>query len=140
MSNSRIKVSSIMFTDIVNYSKMVQSDQVLTLKLVEEHNSIIKNTIKDHHGDIIKFTGDGYLIEFDSSTSAVKAAISMQNELSQRNETQPSNHQLNIRIGIHTGDVYKEGNDLLGDGVNIASRIEGIAPHGGIAISNTTRI
>jgi len=70
-----------MFTDIVDYSKMVQSNQVSTLKLVEEHNNII-NTIKDHHGGIIKFTGDGYLIEFDSSTSAVKAAISMQYELS----------------------------------------------------------
>ena len=125
-----------MFTDIVDYSKMVQRDQALTLGLVEEHNQIIKGNIEKYPGKIIKFTGDGFMAEFDSSTSAVTAAIAIQKDLSLRNETRSDKHQITIRIGIHTGDVIREGDDLVGDGVNIASRIEGIAPHGGIAVSS----
>ena len=136
MSKSQIKVSSIMFTDIVDYSKMVQRDQSLTLVLVEEHNKIIRGNIENLSGKIIKFTGDGFMAEFDSSTSAVTAAIAIQKDLSLRNETQPDKRQITIRIGIHTGDVIREGDDLVGDGVNIASRLEGISPHGGIAVSN----
>jgi tetratricopeptide (TPR) repeat protein len=125
-----------MFTDIVGYSKMVQRDQSLTLVLVEEHNKIIRGNIENLSGKIIKFTGDGFMAEFDSSTSAVTAAIAIQKDLSLRNETEPDKRQITIRIGIHTGDVIREGDDLIGDGVNIASRIEGIAPHGGIAVSS----
>jgi len=125
-----------MFTDIVDYSKMVQRDQSLTLVLVEEHNKIIRGNIENLSGKIIKFTGDGFMAEFDSSTSAVTAAIAIQKDLSLRNETQPDKRQITIRIGIHTGDVIREGDDLVGDGVNIASRLEGISPHGGIAVSN----
>ena len=136
MVESQIKVSSIMFTDIVDYSKMVQRDQALALELVEEHNQIIKGNIGKYPGKIIKFTGDGFMAEFDSSASAVTAAIAIQKDLSLRNETQPDKRQITIRIGIHTGDVIREGDDLVGDGVNIASRLEGIAPHGGIAVSN----
>ena len=136
ISDSQIKVSSIMFTDIVDYSKMVQIDQTLTLELVEEHNEIIKGNIENSSGNVIKFTGDGFMAEFDSSTSAVTAAIAIQKDLSLRNETESDKRQITIRIGIHTGDVIREGDDLVGDGVNIASRIEGIAPHGGIAVSN----
>ena len=126
-----------MFTDIVDYSKMVQKDQSLTLELVEEHNQIIKGNIENFSGNIIKFTGDGFMAEFDSSISAVAAAIAIQKELSLRNETQPDKRQITIRIGIHTGDVIHNKDDLVGDGVNIASRIEGISPHGGIAVSQT---
>ncbi len=135
ISESQIKVSSIMFTDIVDYSKMVQRDQSLTLVLVEEHNKIIRGNIEKSFGKIIKFTGDGFMAVFDSSTSAVTAAIAIQKDLSLRNETESDKHQITIRIGIHTGDVIREGDDLVGDGVNIASRLEGIAPHGGIAVS-----
>ena len=75
MAKSQIKVSSIMFTDIVDYSKMVQRDQALALELVEEHNQIIKGNIENLSGKIIKFTGDGFMAEFDSSTSAVTAPL-----------------------------------------------------------------
>jgi len=136
MADSQIKVSSIMFTDIVGYSQMVQKDQTLTLELVEQHNEIIKVNIQKFSGKIIKFTGDGFLAEFDSSTSAVMAAIQIQKDLALRNETESDKRQISIRIGIHTGDVIREGDDLVGDGVNIASRIEGIAPHGGVAVSS----
>tara|TARA_B100000315_G_C14576201_1_gene588027 strand:- start:769 stop:3078 length:2310 start_codon:yes stop_codon:yes gene_type:complete len=136
MAESQIKVSSIMFTDIVGYSKMVQVDQALTLEIVEQHNQIIRGNIEKSSGNIIKFTGDGFMAEFDSSTSAVTTAIAIQKDLSLRNETESDKHQITIRIGIHTGDVIREGGDLVGDGVNIASRIEGIAPYGGIAVSN----
>ena len=125
-----------MFTDIVGYSQMVQKDQTLTLELVEQHNEIIKVNIQKSSGKVIKFTGDGFLAEFDSSTSAVMAAIQIQKDLALRNETESDKRQISIRIGIHTGDVIREGDDLVGDGVNIASRIEGIAPHGGVAVSS----
>jgi len=98
-----------MFTDIVDYSKMVQRDQSLTLVLVEEHNKIIRGNIENLSGKIIKLTGDGFMAEFDSSTSAVTAAIAIQKDLSLRNETQPDKRQITIRIGIHTGDVIREG-------------------------------
>ena len=89
-----------MFTDIVDYSKMVQKDQSLTLELVEEHNQIIKGNIENFSGNIIKFTGDGFMAEFDSSTSAVTAAIAIQKDLSLRNETRSDKHQITIRIGM----------------------------------------
>ena len=126
-----------MFTDIVGYSKKIQKDQALTLAALEDHNKIVQKNIESHQGRVVKFTGDGYMAEFASSTTSVKSAIDIQLALKKRNEIEPENRKITIRIGIHTGDVVRENDDLVGDGVNIASRIEGIAPHGGIAISKT---
>ncbi len=128
-------LATIVFTDVVNYSERMSKDEDGTLKLVSKDLDWMADLVKTHRGRVIKSTGDGLMIYFDSAVEAVTWAIEIQNGKARNiGEEQPGD-SLEHRIGIHIGDVFFKGSDLMGDGVNIASRLEGIAQPGGICIS-----
>ena len=124
-----------MFTDIVGYSKMVETEEENALMLLEEHDQTLTAIIKKNSGKIIKHIGDSIFAEFDDILNCTTSAIKMQSELRKRNLISRDNQKITIRIGIHTGTVYEKENDLFGNDVNLCSRIESIAPHEGIAAS-----
>ena len=135
MSNiPKRKLAAIMFTDIVGFSKIMGENETKALTILKNQESLVNPLIDQHNGNIIKKTGDGYLLEFDSSVEAVECAIEMQNSIKSFN-TNKENIEFHIRIGIHLGDIVVLGNDILGDGVNIASRIEPLASPDGICLT-----
>ena len=136
MSESR-KLAAILVTDVVGYTRLAGADEDRTLaRLRALRSDLIDPTISVHHGRIVKRTGDGSLIEFRSVVDAVGCAIEVQNGMVERNAGLPPERRIEFRIGIHLGDVVEEADgDLMGDGVNIAARLEGIAEPGGICLS-----
>jgi class 3 adenylate cyclase len=126
---------AIMFTDMVGYSALMQRDEWLALELLDEHHSVLRPTFLKHQGQEVKTMGDGFLVEFASAVAAVNCAIELQQALARRNLGAPADRQLQVRIGIHLGDVLRRGGDIVGDGVNIAARVEPLADSGGIAIT-----
>ena len=133
--NSQRKLAAIMFTDIVNYSDMMNKDEKTALSLLDEHNKLVRQQFDEFNGTEIKNTGDGFLVKYDSSLDSVNSAISIQKSLELHNSTREVNEQINLRIGIHLGDIEEKDGDIHGDGVNIASRIEPYSESGGICIS-----
>lgn len=129
------RLAAIMFTDIVGYSGMTQSNESLALNLLEEHRKLFRPILSSHGGEEIKTIGDSFLVEFRSALDAVRCAIKMQQALSQRNVESTSVRQIQVRIGIHVGDIVRFGRDVYGDTVNLASRIEPLSEPGGVAIS-----
>ena len=134
------RLAVIVFTDIVGYSCMVQVDERLALELLDEHNLLVGERIETHGGRTMKTVGDSFLAAFDSAV-AIAAAADIQQALSGRNEAQPPERQLHVRIGIHAGDVVftddpAGGRDVLGDGVNVASRVEAQAGAGEVFVSH----
>src|SRR5215203_6070906 len=122
------RLAAILVADVVGYSRLVGSDETGTLaKLQALRVNIIEPAISKHSGRLFKAVGDGFLVEFASAVQAVEAARAIQ----QANEE----GELQLRIGIHVGDVVVQGDDLMGDGINVAARIESIADPGGIAMS-----
>ena len=124
-----------MFTDMVGYSALMQRNEALALELIQEHHGFLRAILSRHQGNEIKSTGDGLLVEFPSALAAVQCAVEIQQSLAHRNASAPGDRLMVIRIGIHLGDVVWRDNDVLGDGVNIAARIEPLADAGGICIS-----
>ncbi|MFC1586749.1 adenylate/guanylate cyclase domain-containing protein [Planctomycetota bacterium] len=129
------RLAAIMFSDICAYSSIMNRDEALAIKLVGRHNKLIETMLAKFHGNIIKFTGDGVLAEFHSTVNAVESAIQIQRNMQSYNERAPEDEQFHVRIGIHMGDVVITEDDIIGDGVNIAARIEPLAEPGGICIS-----
>src|ERR1043166_2429379 len=129
------KLAAIMFTDMVGYSALAQSDDKLALELLEEHRELLREIFPRFNGTEIKTIGDGFLVEFNSALEAAKCAIEIQRALSKRNHDVPVERRIEVRIGVHIGDVVRRGGDVYGDGVNIASRIEPLAGAGGICVS-----
>src|SRR6266705_2513092 len=129
------KLAAIMFTDTVGYSALSQRDGKLALELLEEHRALIREIYPRFNGTEIKTIGDGFLVEFNSALEAAQCAIEIQRTLAKRNADAPADRQIQVRIGIHIGDVVHRGGDVYGDGVNIASRIESLAAAGGICVS-----
>ena len=134
-SNYSRKLAAIMFTDMVGYSKLSQINEDLALQLLEEHRNILRAIISKHCGCEIETIGDAFFIEFESALEAVRCAVEIQEALHQRNQTAPKDKQICIRIGVHLGDVIHRDKNVLGDGVNIAARIEPLAEPEGICIS-----
>jgi TolB-like protein len=123
-----------MFTDIVGYSAITQRDESLALSLLDEHNKLMREVIAKHNGSVVKTVGDAFLAEFASALDAVKAAMAAQTALRARNAI-ASGEPIRIRIGIHLGDVIYRDGDVFGDGVNIAARVQSVAPAEGVCIS-----
>ena len=124
-----------MFTDMVNYSELMQKDEAGTLQLLEDQQEIVNKILKDHGGRQIKTIGDAFFAQFDSILIALNCGVNIQETLVEFNSTRQFSQRINLRIGIHLGDVEVKDNDAYGDGVNIASRIEPFADAGGICIT-----
>ncbi len=136
MSKKNIcKLSAVMFTDIKGFSRRMGESEHLTLKLLRDHNRITRFLMRKHHGHIVKSTGDGYLIDFDSAVVAVQCAVEAQQRFKRYNEGKPESDQIFIRIGISLGEVMIVDGDLFGDEVNIAARVQTLAEPGGICIT-----
>ena len=129
------RLAAIMFTDMVGYSALAQRDDKLALELLEEHRELLRKIFAEFNGTEIKTIGGGFLVEFNSALEAAQCAIAIQRALAKRNADAPAERQIQVRIGVHIGDVVHRGGDVYGDGVNIASRIEQLAGAGGICVS-----
>src|SRR5205807_1119431 len=129
------KLAAIMFTDMVGYSALAQRDDKLALELLEEHRQLLREIFPRFNGTEIKTIGDAFLIEFNSALEAAQCAIEIQRTLAKRNHDVTVERRIELKIGIHIGDVVHRGGDVYGDGVNIASRIEQLAGPGGICVS-----
>src|SRR5215469_7793561 len=129
------KLAAIMFTDMVGYSALSQRDDKLALVLLEEHRQLLREIFPRFHGTEIKTIGDAFLVEFNSALEAAQCSIEIQRALAKRNADVPPDRRIEVKIGIHIGDVVHRGGDVYGDGVNIASRIEQLAGAGGICVS-----
>jgi len=133
--NEQRKLAAIMFTDMVGYAALAQRDDKLALELLEEHRRLLREIFPGFHGVEIKTIGDAFLIEFHSALEAAQCAIEIQRTLSKRNHDVTAERRIELKIGIHIGDIVHRGGDVYGDGVNIASRIEQLAGAGGICVS-----
>jgi adenylate cyclase len=131
------KLVAILAADVVGFSRLASADEDRTLaRLRALRSDLIDPTIAVHHGRVVKRTGDGSIIEFRSVVDAVRCAIEVQNGMVERNAGLPPERRIEFRVGIHLGDVVEESDgDLMGDGVNIAARLEGIAKPGAICLS-----
>jgi class 3 adenylate cyclase len=131
------KLAAILVADVVGYSRLAGADEDRTLsRLRGLRSDLIDPAIAAHHGRIVKRTGDGIIIEFRSVVDAVRCAIEVQNGLVERNAGVPPEKRIEFRVGVHLGDVVEESDgDLMGDGVNIAARLEGITKPGAICLS-----
>ena len=136
MSGPR-KLAAILAADVAGYSRLTGIDEEGTLKRLRKlRRELINPAVSLHRGRIVKTTGDGFLIEFPSVVDAVRCALDVQREMDSRNSDSSAEQRIEFRVGINLGDVVIEGEDLLGDGVNVAARLEGISEPGGICISD----
>jgi class 3 adenylate cyclase len=129
------RLSAILAADVASYSRLMGIDEVGTARILREHRAVTDALVATHGGRIVKTTGDGLLFEFPSVVDAVECAVAVQAVMAERNEGIPQDRRMLFRIGINLGDILIQGDDILGDGVNIAARLEGIAEPGGICIS-----
>src|SRR5258706_6637689 len=137
MAEARVerRLAAVLAADVAGYSRLMGTDEVGTARTLREHRAVTDALVAKHAGRIVKTTGDGVLLEFPSVIDAVECAVAVQAVMDQRNEGVPVDRRMLFRIGINLGDILIEGDDILGDGVNVAARLEGIAQPGGICVS-----
>jgi TolB-like protein/class 3 adenylate cyclase/Tfp pilus assembly protein PilF len=131
------RLAAIVAADVAGYSRLMGLDEVGTARTLREHRKVTDALVAKHGGRLVKTTGDGVLLEFPSVVDAVECAVAVQAVMDERNEGIPQDRRMLLRIGINLGDILIEGDDILGEGVNIAARLEGIAEPGGICISSS---
>jgi TolB-like protein len=131
------RLAAIVAADVAGYSRLMGLDEVGTARTLREHRKVTDALVARHGGRLVKTTGDGVLLEFPSVVDAVECAVAVQAVMSERNQGVPEDRRMLFRIGINLGDILIEGDDILGDGVNLAARLEGIAMPGGICISSS---
>src|SRR6266850_7473852 len=129
------RLAAIVAADVAGYSRLMGLDEVGTARTLREHRVVTDALVAKHGGRLVKTTGDGVLLEFPSVVDAVECAVAVQAVMAQRNEGVSQDRRMLLRIGINLGDILIEGDDILGDGVNVDARLEGIAEPGGICIS-----
>src|SRR6266478_4860757 len=134
--NTTRRLAAILAADVAGYSRLMGLDEAGTAQALRGHRTAADPLIAEHGGRIVKTTGDGVLIEFGSVVGAVQCALALQRLAAERNSGIAGERRMEWRIGVHLGDVLIEGDDILGDRVNIAARLEGIAEPGGICISD----
>src|SRR5688500_12058781 len=138
MAREQRKLAAILAADVVGYSRLMGRDENGTLARLKAHRTErLEPTLARHGGRLVKLTGDGALAEFPSAVDALVAAIEFQQAMAEISAGQPEETRIVFRIGLHSGDLIVDGEDLYGDGVNVAARLEGEAPAGGIVISRT---
>ena len=130
------RLAAIVAADVAGYSRLMGLDEVGTARALREHRKVTDALVAKHGGRLVKSTGDGVLLEFSSVVDAVECAVAVQEVMAERNEGVPEDRRMLFRIGINLGDILIEGDDILGDGVNIAARLESIAEPGGICVSD----
>ena len=131
------KLAAILSADVVGYSRMMEADEEGTLGLLDQSRDVFERTIGNHRGRAFGSAGDSILAEFSSPVEAVRCAIAAQAELTDRQRERAEDARMRFRIGINLGDVMVQGDNLLGDGVNVAARIEGLATPESIVISRS---
>src|SRR4029453_11632475 len=139
MAEERVqrRLAAILAADVFGYSRLMGADEEDTLKTLNLYRSVMTSLIEEHQGRVINTVGDSLLAEFGSAVQAVRSAVAVQRALGQRNANLDEARRMHFRIGINVGDVMVQGNDLVGDGVNIAARLEQMAESGGILVSGT---
>jgi len=135
MSTHKRKLAAVMFTDIVGFSGMMSRDESRAHALLLEHNRIVEDAVVRHSGRILKTMGDAFFIEFDAAFNAVQCAVDIQTALKEYNLDKPADSKIFVRIGLHIGDVIVDGDDLYGEGVNVAARLQPLADPGGVCMS-----
>lgn len=133
---ARRQLAAIVFTDLVDSTRLAQSNEPSALAMIQEQEDLARPLIAGHQGRLVKSTGDGLLIEFSSALDAVEMAVALQRGVRERNAA-PGATRMQLRIGIHLGDVHRRGRDIFGDAVNIAARVESEADPGGIVLSES---
>src|SRR6201994_2649550 len=132
------RLTAIIAADVAGYSRLMGVDEEGTHERLQAYlRELIEPKIAEHRGRIVKNTGDGFLAEFVSVLYAVRGAVEMQRGIAERNADTPPEKRIEFRVGINLGDVIAENDDIFGDGVNIAARLEGLAEPGGVLVSNT---
>src|SRR5262245_49440888 len=132
------RLAAILAADVVGYSRLMERDEAGTFERLRAHRKdLFEPEIAAHHGRIFKLTGDGLMAEFGSVVDAVEAAVLLQREMAERNNGLPPDRRIEVRVGLHVGDVIVEGEDRHGDAVNIAARLQQLADTGGICVSGT---
>jgi class 3 adenylate cyclase/pimeloyl-ACP methyl ester carboxylesterase len=132
------RLAAILAADVVGYSRLMGADEMATITALKSHRrELIDPAIAEHHGRIVKTTGDGMLVEFASVVDAVSFAVQIQRAMVRRNAAVPEDRRIVFRIGINVGDIIIDGDDIFGDGVNIAARLETLCEPGGVCISRT---
>ena len=130
------RLAAILAADVAGYSRLIGADEEGTLnRLRSIRAEVIDPKITEHRGRIVKTTGDGLLVEFSSVVDALRCATEWQHGMGERNAAAPDDNRIEFRIGIHQGDIVVEDDDIFGDGVNVAARLEGLAEPGGICVS-----
>src|SRR4030088_171672 len=129
------RLAAIVCADVAGYSRLMGADEAGTHAAFKAHRSAIYPIILNHGGRVVKNTGDGFLLEFPSIVGAIEAAIAVQALMAERNNHLPADRVMQFRLGVHMGDVIADENEVFGDGVNIAVRLESVAAPGGVAVS-----
>src|SRR5690349_16103064 len=130
------RLAAIFAGDIAGYSRLMGVDEEGTLRQLKAHRKeLVDPKITEHRGRIVKTTGDGVLVEFVSVVDAVRCAVEIQRGMAERNAEVPAERRIELRIGINVGDIISDANDIYGDGVNVAARLEALAEPGGILVS-----
>ena len=139
LAREQRKLAAIIAADVVGYSRLMGRDESGTLaRLRKNRSEHFDPVVTKYGGRLVKLTGDGALVEFASAVDALSAAIEFQQAMAEANRDQPADTALVFRMGLHLGDLIVDGDDLYGDGVNVAARLEAEAPAGGIVISRTS--
>ena len=136
-SSVKRRLTCILAADAVGYSKQMGQDEEGTIRVLSAHRAVIDGIITFHQGRIVSTAGDSVIAEFSSAVEAVRCAVEIQEALKTRNDSLEEHRQMHFRVGVNLGDVVVKNDDLLGDGVNVAARLETIAEPGGICISSS---
>ncbi len=131
------RLAAILAADVVGYSRLMEADEEATVSTLSTYREIIEGLAASHHGRVFGSAGDSVIAEFASPVEAVRCAVDIQCEIEKRNADLPDERHMQFRVGVNLGDVMVDGDNLLGDGVNVAARLEGLSDPGGIRISGT---